>query len=31
MIKLFAWEPRVKEQIADLREKEMFWIRKGVL
>ncbi|KIM77159.1 hypothetical protein PILCRDRAFT_12326 [Piloderma croceum F 1598] len=29
MIKLFAWEPKVKEQISELREDELRLIKKG--
>lgn len=31
MIKLFAWEPKVKSQISDRREKELKLIRRGTL
>lgn len=28
MIKLFGWEPKVNEQIADKREEELVWVRR---
>jgi hypothetical protein len=31
MIKLFAWEPKVKEQISELREDELRLIKKGAV
>ena len=29
MIKLFGWEPRVKEQIQERREEELEYLRKA--
>jgi len=28
MIKLFAWEPKIKQQMLDKREEELKWIKK---
>ncbi|KAI0258843.1 P-loop containing nucleoside triphosphate hydrolase protein [Gloeopeniophorella convolvens] len=31
MVKLFGWEPRVDQKIADKRAEELKWVRKGKL
>ena len=28
MIKLFGWEPKVKEEIAEKRNEELHWIKR---
>jgi len=28
MIKLFAWEPKIKQQMLEKREEELKWIKK---
>ena len=31
MIKLFGWEPKVREEISDKREEELVWIKKRMI
>lgn len=28
MIKLFAWEPRIKQKLLEKREEELKWVKK---
>jgi len=31
MIKLFAWEPKIKQQMLEKREEELKWVKKRQL